>query len=290
MDKKPKVISIIKGGLGNQLFIYAAGRAFADRIGAEHLIDGKRGYTHDSYGRRFLLKRFPIESSIMPEKLRIAPTLKHFRHKFLRTINKYLQVDHRNYLAESHGIHPDLFNNCSPSAALIYLNGHWNDERFFESSEVRLRRELKLPEPKSEVNLAFGALLRANPESVFIHIRRVRYETKLTAYYYKTAIEGITSALENPNFVVFADDMEWAKANLPSCVEYTWVENNADDEMADMWLMSCCQHAIIANSGFSWWGAWLGEAERSKRIIYAPESPNWHMRAARSWRTLAFEV
>lgn len=290
MKNQRKIISIIKGGLGNQLFIYAAGKAFAERNNAHHYIDMKRGYTHDSYGRRFLLDRFPIQSSIMPEELRIAPTLKHLRHKIYRSANKLLPPNRRSYLAESHGMEPDVFNTCEPKASLVYLNGNWNDEIFFERYSDLIRRDLKLPEPLSATNRALGVDLRSNKQAVFIHIRRVRYATKLTADYYQTAIEAIMRELQQPLFVVFADDMAWAKQNLPKCVKYTWVEENANDEMADMWLMSCCQHGITANSGFSWWGAWLGPAEAQERIVYAPDSPEWHMRPARGWRTLTFEV
>ncbi|MGB0290772.1 MAG: hypothetical protein ACPGC0_06225, partial [Opitutales bacterium] len=84
--KKSSIIAIVKGGLGNQLFIYAAGRALAERLQANYYLDSRRGYTHDGYGRRFLLDRFPISAAIMPEEMRIAPTIKHMRHKLARSI------------------------------------------------------------------------------------------------------------------------------------------------------------------------------------------------------------
>lgn len=285
-----KVVSIVKGGLGNQLFIYAAGRAFAERNDAKHYLDAKRGYVDDSYGRKFLLDRFPIDLTLMPEALRIAPTLKHYKHKVYRSLNKVLPLDQRFYYAENHGMTPEVFWTLQPKRKLVHLNGNWNNELYFSEYSELIRKSLHVPEPSDDTIQSLGRSLLANSESVFIHVRRIRYHTKLSLDYYKNAIQLVANELNKPEFVVFSDDMDWAKENFPKKHKFKWVEGNLDDEMVDFWLMTCCRHAIIANSGFSWWGAWLGEAERSKRIIYAPESPDWHMRAARSWRTLAFEV
>ena len=88
------VITIIKGGLGNQLFIYAAARALALRTGRTLYLDTRRGYSGDSYERSYRLNQFPIVAESMPEQWRIAPHLKHPRHKLIRAVSKLLP---RNY-------------------------------------------------------------------------------------------------------------------------------------------------------------------------------------------------
>ena len=290
LSSNPDVITIVKGGLGNQLFIYAAGRAFAERLQANYYLDSRRGFTHDCYGRRFLLDRFPVSAAIMPEEMRVAATIKHMRHKLARSINKLLPLERRFYLAESHGIDAASFASCRPKPKRVYLNGHWGDESFFKPYADLIHEELRVPAPEDDRNRELGAELKANPQAVFIHVRRVRYISKLKADYYKDAIDRIRAELDNPRFVVFSDDMTWARENFPSGLDYTWVEHNQKDELADLWLMSCCRHAIIANSSFSWWGAWLGPSDAGHRIIYSPDNERWPMRPAEGWRTLPFEI
>ena len=90
----------MKGGLGNQLFIYAAARALALRTGRRLYLDIWRGYTADTYGRSYRLDRFPIQAQVMPEAWRVATMLRHLRHKLIRVQNKLLQRNHRGYLSE----------------------------------------------------------------------------------------------------------------------------------------------------------------------------------------------
>lgn len=284
------VISIIKGGLGNQLFIYSAGRAFALRTGRTLYIDDKRGFTHDNYGRSYRLKHFPIMAETMPEAWRVAPTLKHPRHKIIRAWNKLLPRDWRTYLAQRWDLPPSQLTERKSVRERVTLNGYWPDEAFFRDFSEQIRIELQPPAPSDERNLALGRELQ-NENTVFVHARRVRYPTLLPADYYREALEGIRKRLNAPRFVVFSDDPSWVRENVDfgdSPVE--WVEHNSDDEMADLWLMTRCRHAIIANSSFSWWGAWLGVEPFDGRIIYTPDHPDWIIRPAKGWHCIPFEM
>jgi hypothetical protein len=282
------VIAIIKGGLGNQLFIYAAGRAFALRTGRRYFIDARRGYTHDSYGRGYRLDRFPIQAETMPEAWRVAPTLKHPRHKLLRAWNKLLPRDRRGYIAQRRDLPPEQLTALQPGPERVTLNGYWSDEAYFTDHAAAIRAELAVPAPDDARNLELGARF-ASAETVFVHARRVRYPVLLDADYYHKALAGIRERVADPRFVVFSDDPAWTRANLDfggSPVE--WIEHNTNDELADLWLMTRCRHAIIANSSFSWWGAWLGGAPDNKRNIYTPDHPSWLIRPAKGWQVIPF--
>lgn len=284
------VISIIKGGLGNQLFIYSAGRAYALRTKREFYLDDRGGYTHDDYGRDYRLNRLPIEALPMPEKWRVAPTLKHPRHKAVRAFNKFLPMDWRSYLAQRGDLGPAQLTERKPCRERVTLNGYWQDEGYFRYFADVIRRELEPPAPTDERNLALGREVAAE-NAVFIHARRVRYPVLLPADYYRKAIAGIREKVSDPSFVVFSDDQGWTRENLDLYGDKVrWVEHNAQDEFADLWLMTRCRHAIIANSSFSWWGAWLGGDPADGRIIYSPDHPDWMIRPAKGWQTIPFGI
>lgn len=282
------VIAIIKGGLGNQLFIYAAARAFALRTGRELYIDARRGYTHDGYGRSYRLDRFPIAAKAMPESWRVAPTLKHFRHRAVRAWNKLLPRDWRTYLAQRWDLPPGQLTDLRPRRGRVTLSGYWANEAFFADQAETIRPELAPPAPSDARNLDLGERLSAEP-TVFLHARRIRYPTLLEPDYYRQALAHVRKHVANPRFAVFSDDPAWVRKEIDfegSPVE--WIEHNADDEMADLWLMSRCRHAITANSSFSWWGAWLG-GPPSDRIIVTPDHPDWIIRPAAGWHRIPFD-
>lgn len=283
------VISIVKGGLGNQLFVYAAGLAFALRTERELYLDNRRGYTHDNYDRSYRLDRFRISAQLMPEDWRLAPTLKHPKHKLVRAMNKFLPKDWRSYLAQNSKLSSEQLTKLKPCRERVTLNGYWQDEGYFEDFAPRIRDELQPPVPEDDRNLELGRKF-SEKNTVFVHARRVRYPTLLPIEYYRAAIADIRDHVKNPSFAVFSDDPEWARLNLDfGDSEVTWVEHNADDELADLWLMTCCRHAIIANSSFSWWGAWLG-GPADGRVICSPDHPDWMIRPAKGWRCFPVEI
>lgn len=287
---KDSVIAIIKGGLGNQLFIYAAARSFALRTGRGLFLDIIRGFQRDGYGRQYRLDRFPIASLIMPEKWRIAPTLRHPRHKLIRALSKFLPRNWLSYVSQRWNLPPGQLTDLKPRRKRITLNGYWADEAFFADYSETIRAELSPPVPTDPRNRELGEELKKG-ETIFIHARRVRYPTLLSKEYYRTALEDILKKVANPKFVVFSDDPDWTRENIDfgnSPVQ--WVEHNADDELADIWLMSCCRHAIMANSSFSWWGAWLGGDPSEGRLIYTPVNPDWVIRPAKGWHHIHFEM
>lgn len=276
------VIGIVKGGLGNQLFIYAAARALALRAGRKLYLDTVRGYTGDGFGRSYRLDRFAIEAEPMPEAWRIAPSLRHPRHKLVRALSRFLPRDWRGYIAEKRGRGPEQLIGLAPMRERVTLLGYWQDEAYFAGHAEAIRRELTPAAPVDERNLRLGEEM-AGTESVFLHVRRVRYNPCLGADYYQEAIDRVRGALPARRFYVLGDDLEWPRANLNfHGDEVRYVDHNDGNEIADLWLMTRCRHAIAANSSFSWWGAWLGERGEG-RLVCFPMEPGWPVRAACGW-------
>jgi hypothetical protein len=114
-------------------------------------------------------------------------------------------------------------------------------------------------------------------ESAFVHIRRVDYQYRLSPKYYALALKMLFERVKHPALFVFGDDLGWAKRELVLPADTRFVAHNGDARnYEDLWLMTQSRHAVIANSSFSWWGAWLGDAP--DRTVVAPAA--WGYRAA----------
>ncbi|HSI07551.1 MAG TPA: alpha-1,2-fucosyltransferase [Rariglobus sp.] len=279
------IIAIVKGGLGNQLFIYAAARALALRTGRNLYLDTKSGYASDTYGRSHRLDRFPIQAQTMPDHWRIAPTLRHPRHKLVRALSKLLPRNRRTYITERRNLPVSQLTSLVPRNPRVTLLGYWQDEAYFSDCKADIRRELAPPEPVGARNQDLAREMAAG-ESVFVHVRRVRYDPRLEADYYQSAINMLREGGGGIRFYLFGDDLVWARTALDfGDSEVRVVDHNIDDELADLWLMTKCRHAIVANSSFSWWGAWLGGTDEG-RLIFSPAESGWPVQPASGWRRL----
>jgi hypothetical protein len=268
------VITRLNGGLGNQLFQYAAGRALADRLGAPLKVDLSE---FESYLlRRFELDQFTINAGIAtPEELAgfvINPS--RFQRSYSRfAISLGLGFNRIAFKERKFG-YDDTFEKIRHP---MYLNGYWQSEKYFKSAEGKLRSELCLVDKLGvSSQKILDEILQCT--AVSLHIRRGDYITNPSAAsvhgvcsldYYYSAIRHITTHVQNPYFFVFSDDPEWAKDNLKISQPVWFVEANGPDRgVEDMWLMKSCKHHIIANSSFSWWAAWLNG--RQDKIVIAP--------------------
>ena len=142
-----------------------------------------------------------------------------------------------------------------------------------------MRQQFQFKQPVSSFTQRLTEAILHTPDPVFVHVRRGDYVTNAKASkqhgicdidYYRQAIFYMQKRIRDPHFYVFSDDMDWVKQELgPLLQPATYVEGNrARDSWQDMFLMSHCRHAIIANSSFSWWGAWLNTA--TDRVVIAP--------------------
>ncbi len=266
----------LKGGIGNQLFQYAAGRALAQRTGEEFCLDINflertiSGVTSRKYELSHLRDSVSLigESSLWERvTLKYIPRI----YCFLKGINF---IDEAKILNETD--FKKLGGNC-------YLDGYWQRLDYFNEIssilELDLTTSVDLSEKGAEILRGITA-----QSSIAVHIRRGDYVTlksaagyhgSMSAAYYRLAINKICELVENPLFYVFSDDLSWAKSNLQiSPGNSIFVDHNSvDNAWEDLMLMGHCKHHIISNSSFSWWGAWLGGRinKNSKQIVYAPD-------------------
>jgi len=159
-----------------------------------------------------------------------------------------------------------------------YLTGYWQSEKYFSSSAAQIRRDFTFREPMNDLNaLAAEKILSMN--AVSVHVRRGDYLTDKKAnathglcsiQYYKNSIEYISRVIHNPKYFIFSDDIVWVKKNLKIDWPCDYISfNNNEESYNDMRLMSLCRHHIIANSSFSWWGAWLNP--NPTKLVVAPQ-------------------
>ncbi|MBC7809597.1 MAG: alpha-1,2-fucosyltransferase [Burkholderiales bacterium] len=159
----------------------------------------------------------------------------------------------------------------------VYLYGFFQNEDYLKASEAAVRREFTLVTPLDDANRAMADQIRS-VASVSIHIRRGDYAHDpdvrpvfglMSLDYYDSAVKNISKRVAVPHFFVFSDDQEWAKANLRLDFPMTFIDFNGPERAyADLYLMSQCKHHIIANSSFSWWGAWL--CTSAEQMVCAP--------------------
>lgn len=279
------VITRISGGLGNQLFQYALGRALAIESGAALKLD-LSSYSHrkpHEAVRTYTLDKFNIEAQVAAKNdfksIGIPdPADQGFMTKLKRRLIRMRESDkafheRRIILESSFGFIPDILNVKSGA----FLAGVWQSEKYFKKYADQIRKDLALKEPLSSKALEIQGQMNAN-ESVAIHIRRgdqvrdpnlVKKHGLLTNDYYANAIGYMKSKLSNPRFFVFSDEIEWVKRNMGFDSGTVYVSESNLPDYEELALMSSCKHQIIAKSSFSWWGAWLNQ--NPKKIVVAPK-------------------
>ncbi len=260
------IVVRLRGGLGNQLFEYACGRALALRNRAPLRLD-LTCYRDRSYAepRPYLLDRFRItasEAGALERKLahggRIARAL-----TALAPARRF-----RTFSDEALRFQPEV----AAARGNVYLIGYWQCERYFADCAETLRSEFA---PRAEPPAESLRLLRENEEceAVSVHLRRGDYLTEpgfqvCGLEYYRRAAESIATAVRAPRYYVFSDDPAWTKENL-ALQPAVFVSHNGEGRPEeDLRLMRRCKHHIIANSTFSWWGAWL--CEHAGKVVVAP--------------------
>jgi hypothetical protein len=163
----------------------------------------------------------------------------------------------------------------------LYLAGYWHNYVVVEEVADQLRSELAFKEPAQGKNLEILRQINHSRNPVSLHVRRgdctvaATNRVDLPLEYYLNAISTFRQRLGDPTFFVFSDDIPFVKEYLPQNVPMVFVDHNNDfSAHEDLRLMSSCHHQIIANSTFSWWGAWLNP--RTDKMVIAPKQ--WYNR------------
>lgn len=267
------VITRLIGGLGNQMFQYAAGRSLALRHSSEFKLDVTALGRSES--RRYELDSYTIAASVAaPEELVAFEGVSGMWRKCAEQLLDHVlgRSSMRHYREPHFHFDPGLAKQRPP----VLIDGYWQSERYFKDVAETIRAELTPRDPLEPANAATAAEID-RVEAVSVHVRRGDYvsNARTNAYhgtcpldYYRRAVEYIKARTSKPHLFVFSDDTAWTCANLRSDLPTTYIDANPNRGFRDMQLMSRCRHHIIANSSFSWWGAWLNPSPH--KIVVAP--------------------
>lgn len=268
------IVTKMIGGLGNQMFQYAAGKALAVRRGTELIIDNSiYGYdTTHGYG----LSVFTLDAAVKtPAEIAAMKAGQGAKPAITGIKGAVPPVQGLGYYKERAFSYNKQFENVGDDT---YIEGFWQSERYFTSIRDIIRNEFSFRHPAAGRNLEMLNSI-GSTESVSLHIRRGDYfnnwRTRLfhgvdLKAYYKKAVRLIKKLVANPSFYLFSDDPAWVRENFKGEFEFRIVDiNGGKTGHEDMRLMSRCRHNIICNSTFSWWGAWLNNNEN--KTVIAPK-------------------
>lgn len=253
------------GGLGNQMFQYAFARGIENKTGLKAFFD--MSFFKKRYSRPFELGVFGIsqnEISSFADKLKISIIWK-FRRK----------LEGKKFLGMTLISEDDFGYVDYKIESETYIEGFFQSEKFFSEG---IQKEFTFKNPLTGKNKETADLIQ-NSNSISLHVRRGDYVNKkryqnmfatCSLDYYKRAVEIITKGQTDFKLFIFSDDKEWVKENLKLPFETVYVDfNSGKDSYKDMQLMSLCKHNVIANSSFSWWGAYLNA--NPEKIVIAPQ-------------------
>jgi|APLak6261664640_1056046.scaffolds.fasta_scaffold03361_2 hypothetical protein len=266
------LVTRIIGGLGNQMFEYATARAASLRVGVPLKLDlsGFETYSLHAYG----LNNFNIVEDVARQSDYFIGSPK----SLLERIKRYSRCIVQLECYRENGLSFD--SKVLELSDNTYLDGYWQCERYFLDFENQIRNDFSLRFTPDAVNQKYLDSINS-VNAVSVHIRRGDYVSNSTVNeihgvcgldYYQRAVEYLRSHIqsENLHFFVFSDDPDWVKKNIDLGLATTFVSHNdASKNYEDMRLMSACKHHIIANSSFSWWGAWLNSSKN--KIVIAPD-------------------
>ena len=262
------IISLLDGGIGNQLFQYAAGRRLAHKLNTKFKMDlskceAEKSLHHGAYK----LGYFNIK-----ENFSTANDLKNINTK------KGLRLIKEDPAAKIPGAFmPEVLKLPDN----IFLSGWWQSEKYFKDIEKIIRREFTLKNPLHENSAQWKKKILSVENSVSLHIRHGDYLTPmwrnhtgiLPMDYYITCVNEFKRIFPDFTLFVFSDDLNWAEENLNFGVPIEFVKD-CELDVEELYLMSLCKHNITANSSFSWWGAWLNQNPDKK--VFSPYP--WHKR------------
>lgn len=263
------IITRLKGGLGNQMFQYALGRRLALKnndvlkLDTSAFNEVQAGETPRSYE----LSAFAIKGEVAT-----VEEIKKSRYP-LGIFSKLMEITEQKILRRHHTrFEPHILSKTGT----IYLNGYWQSPRYFEEIRDTLLKDFTLAKPLSKEAEAFGAKIRSK-NAASLHVRRGDYiaNTKVrdlygpcTIPYFERSIREMEMGAGDVSWFVFSDDIKWAKDSLPLPASAVYIAGKALTAAEELHLMSLCKHNVIANSTFSFWGAWLNI--NPNKVVIAP--------------------
>lgn len=272
----------LMGGLGNQMFQYACGKALAERRQTELLLDCSflqvKDHVADFTVREYELDVFKISAKKIDstELSKFNPSFFYLGYYHLSKRIGFLPFIKVTYFLEQKQFKYD--KTIETVANKCLLIGHWQNERYFKKIESLILKDFTFKKPLDQNNSKMANRIEAS-NAISIHIRRGDFVNNPNTFkthglcsleYYQKAIYYIKQKINNPVFFIFSDEIEWVKKNLTMQDDCEFISGNIDENSyIDMQLMSICKHNIIANSTFSWWGAWINK--NPTKIVVAPK-------------------
>jgi len=252
----------LDGGLGNQMFQYAAAKSLAYKKNTDLALNVQ---VFDKCELRQLeINRYDINANIVKNK------------NFLRKVMKRLNLD---AFTSSYYVEKSIrYRDISDLSDDVYLKGYFQSEKYFLEIRSALIKDFTITGQLSNYTKKISKKILGGNSTASIHIRRGDYvfdeainniHGTCDISYYEKAISLLNSEYENIEYFIFSDDIAWAKKNLalPNSTYIDSEEKRMPHE--DILLMSQCHHNVIANSSFSWWGAWLND--NNNKIVIAPK-------------------
>jgi len=273
------IIVKLMGGLGNQMFQYAAARRLAHVHGASLKLNlgWYKNIAESDTARKYALNVFAIKEEIAsPEELQ------NLRNPGQGSVRKIIQCLANARAGSTRGtvINEKHYHFDPDIMALpdnVSLEGYWQSEKYFKDIEEIIRNKFTVKFKPDALNRELAETIKG-VEAVSIHVRRgdyvsnpaaSRYHGTCSLDYYRRAIDNVLHKTVHPHFFVFSDDPSWVKNNLKMAHPVTFAGHNGPGkDYEDLRLMTLCRYHIIANSSFSWWGAWLNHSP--DKTVIAP--------------------
>lgn len=277
MSKRPAIITRLMGGLGNQMFQYAVARRLVGENDADILFDVSylgseaTGLTPRKYG----LDKFAVRGRIASES-EIREVLGAGPRRFLvKAWNRVAPIPYKTVVYEAGYAYEPGILKARPT---VYLSGYWQSPAYFEQAAEAIRRDFQLKNGLTPSGAQWLRKIEAAP-AVSIHVRRgdflhnplmIAFHGTTDAGFYKAALQHVTSKAKVESVFVFTDEPEWVRKNLDIGRNFEIVAGAGDaPDQEELTLMAACQHHIISNSSFGWWGAWLGR--NRDKVMVAPK-------------------
>ena len=285
------------------MFCYAMARRLSWNSGLPLRLDLETGFCRDPYQRCYMLDLFRTQQTATGPNEGFSGRLGEFRRRVCRNVTRLQPLHRRRYLCEEvktktvvvHGV-PCVYSqkvfdsqilNLQPRQS-VYVDGLWQDARYFADIDAALRNEFSPDFVISPEVLSAVATLRTQ-ESVCVHVRMFQELTvedrKLanagmgvtSLQYYRKALAAIRAKVKNPVLYLFSETPDLARKIMPEEAEFHFVQSHASDvrkrAVEEFWLMSNCRHFVSPQSTFCWWAAWL--SDNAKKIITVPNCGSW---------------
>lgn len=269
----------IKGGLGNQLFQYAAAYSMAKRLGQDFRFNP--AFSANMTARGYRLDKLKVDVNTVAYDSELPKWVSIRKNVYINKLSRVLGLskmklgDTLYWLETKDEWQPDFFLLNEKN---IYIDGYFQSADYFAEFRSELIEQIQ---PNYELETEYLRVLEEikSTHSVAVHVRRSDFKKDkhpfhylLDQDYYKQAIRYMRNNVEYPTFYWFSDDIEWVKNALGDCSDYVFVRTGTTyGDIDDLMLMKNCEHIITANSTFSWWAAWLNEHQNAIRIV--PQKP-----------------